>query len=175
MSGNNLESNIEGLNGQIMRFDKNKTKFKIYNSVEKSNDDKDFTNPINIFEFNLDLLKELIACAEPNVRYNCSRIIEAKISNGDFTESQTKDLLSIVKGQLEVEKNLRVKAAISNILSKNLAISKEIIIELLANAFDCEENEFWKFELLTILLMNTGNTGLGKEALAKYKKTNVFS
>jgi len=83
--------------------------------------------------------------------------------------------LSIVKGQLEVEKNLRVKAAISNILGKNLAISKEIIIELLANAFDCEENEFWKFELLTILLMNTGNTGLGKEALAKYKKTNVFS
>ena len=49
-----------------MIFDKNKTNFKIYNSVEKSNEDKDFSNPINISEFNL--LKELITCEESNIR-----------------------------------------------------------------------------------------------------------
>lgn len=78
MRGNNFESNIARLNGKIMIFDKNKTNFKIYNSVEKSNEDKDFSNPINISEFSLDLLKELITCEESNIRYISSRIIEWK-------------------------------------------------------------------------------------------------
>lgn len=78
MRGKNFESNIARLNGKIMIFDKNKTNFKIYNNVEKSNEDKDFSNPINISEFNLDLLKELITCEESNIRYISSRIIEWK-------------------------------------------------------------------------------------------------
>ena len=83
--------------------------------------------------------------------------------------------MSIVTGQLKTEKNLRIKAVISYVLGKSLSISKESINDLLADAFESEEDEFWKFELLTILLMNTGDKGLGKNALAKYKKTNVLS
>jgi len=175
MTIDDLNSHISKLNGIVMFFDKSYQNFKIYRSVNESKEDKNFTNPINISEYNLELLKQLITCSERNVRYNSSRIIDAKIDNNEFTKNETKDILEAARNRLAEEENIRVKALISNVLKKKLNISEGETNQLLFDAFTIEDDDFWKFELLIILIMNTDNVGLGKEALIKYKNTNALS
>ena len=120
-----LDPQIKKLNGIVMIFVKNNQVFKVYKSVEQSKKDKKLNNPINVSDFGFDLLKKLLFCNEPNVRYNSSRIIEAKISNVDFTEEEKKAIIESAQIQLNVEENLRVKALISYVLKNLLDISKE--------------------------------------------------
>jgi len=175
MSNEDLIFHNNRLNGIVMFFDKSNSKFKVYISVEKSKQDENFENPVEISEYDLALLKKLICSAESTVRYNSSRIINAHIKNQTFTTDEQNEIIEVVNERLKTEENLRVRALIINILKKHLGISREESTKLIYEALNIENDEFWKFELLIIILSNTGNKGLGKKALSEYKDKNELT
>lgn len=153
MSTDNLNFHINRLDGIVMILNETNTKFKVYRSVEESNVDKNFINPIKISEYKQDLLLILLTQEDyPDARYNCSRIIYAYLINELYSETEEKEIMSAVRKQFEKEKNIRVKALIANVLHKKLEITSVSLIEYLIEAFNQEKDRFWKFELLIILL-----------------------
>lgn len=173
MNNDDFIFHINRLNGIVMIFNDTNSKFKVYRSVEESNLDRNFVDPIKISEYKQDILLKLLTQEEyPNVRYNVSRIIYAHIVNDLCSETEEKEILQAVKKQFEKEEIIRIKALIANVLQRKLEISIDFLKKSLINAFNQEKDRFWKFELLIILLSKNIGNEFDEKLITTY--TNEF-
>lgn len=152
MDENIVHKYVNKLSGNILIFNKNDDLLKVYQNEREKDLDIDFSNPMKISEFSSDLMHDLLINSDANVRYNSARILNAQIDNDIFSEKIVKELLKIVDAQLTLEKHKRVKALVSNVLSKKLNIDTNTVIALIIKALEEEPDKWWEFELAAILL-----------------------
>ena len=157
------------LDGKVMIF--KEIGFKVYKNVDERKSDKNFTNPIKITDFKLDLLEKLIQSNIPTVRYNSLRIINEQLDKCIYNDKVKKELLSKIKNQIEKENITRIKALTTLIFEKKFQTTIETVNNLLSNALDIEKDCFWEFELLIMLLSRVGDSELGQNYLNKYRTT----